>query len=128
MFELCLLDKFGDFLNSYNLQFGFKKGLGCQNAIFTVQEATSYFTQRGSTVYFSALDASKAFNRVSHCTLCDRLLERNDTHCLICVLHNWYGKLVSIVKWNCVLVILFCVLIVVLDKVVSSHHYCLILC
>ena len=33
-----VLEKFGDFLTIHDLQFGFKKGLGCQNAIFTVQQ------------------------------------------------------------------------------------------
>ena len=66
VFELCLLDKFGKFLSSHHLQFGFKKGLGCHNAIFSVQQVTSYYTQRGSSVYLSALDASKAFDRVNH--------------------------------------------------------------
>ena len=61
VFESCLLEKFVDFLTSHDLQFGFKKGLGCPNAIFAVQQVTSYFTKHGSTVYFSALDASKPF-------------------------------------------------------------------
>jgi len=42
LFELCLLDKFGDFLSS--LQFGFKNVLGCQNASFTMHQVTNYFT------------------------------------------------------------------------------------
>jgi len=100
VFESCLLEKFGDFLTSHDLQFGFKKGLGCQNAIFTVQQVTSYFTKHGSTVYFSALDASKAFDRVNHSKLFDKMIERNVPHCFIRVLHNWYSKLVSVVKWN----------------------------
>jgi len=43
VFELCLLNKFGEFLSSLHLQFGFKKGLGCANAIFAVRQVTSYF-------------------------------------------------------------------------------------
>jgi len=75
VFESCLLEKFGDFLTNHALQFGFKKGLGCQNAIFTVQQVTSYFTKHGSTVYFSAVDASKAFDRVTHSKLFDKMIE-----------------------------------------------------
>jgi len=80
VFESCLLEKFGDFLTSHALQLDFKKGLGCQNAIFTVQQVTSYFTKHGSTVYFSALDASKAFDRVTHSKLFDKMIERNVPH------------------------------------------------
>jgi len=105
VFEFCLLDKFGDFLTSHDLQFGFKKGLGCQNAIFTVQQVTSYFTKHGSTVYFSAHDASKAFDRITQ--LFDKMIERNVPHCFIRVLHNWYSKLVTVVKWNGVFSYLF---------------------
>jgi len=83
VFESCLLDKFGDFLTSHDLKFGFKKGLGCQNAIFTVQQVASHFTKHGSTVYFSALDASKAFDTVTHCKLFDKMIERNVPHCFI---------------------------------------------
>ena len=54
----------------------------------------------GSTVYFSALDASKAFDRVTHSKLFDKTIERNVPHCFIRVFHNWYSKLVSVVKWN----------------------------
>ena len=34
VFELCITNKFKDLLCSHPLQFGFKKGSGCQNAIF----------------------------------------------------------------------------------------------
>jgi len=53
-------------------------------------------------VYFSALDVSKAFDRVTHSKLFDKLIERNVPHCFIRILHNWYSKLVSVVKWNSV--------------------------
>jgi len=35
VFELFLNDKFGNFLTSHHLQFGFKKGIGCANAVYT---------------------------------------------------------------------------------------------
>ena len=66
VFELCASGKFCAFFTSHHLQFGFKKNMGCQNAMFTLQHVTNYFVHRGSTVYMSALDASKAFDRVNH--------------------------------------------------------------
>ena len=33
LFEMCLLDLFGKYLTSSDLQFGFKKGVGCSDAI-----------------------------------------------------------------------------------------------
>ena len=37
VFECCLLAKFEPYLYSHNLQFGFKKKIGCGPAIFTIQ-------------------------------------------------------------------------------------------
>jgi len=102
VFELCDSDKFCAFFTSHHLQFGFKKKMGCQNAIFALQQATNYFVQRGSTVYMSALDASKAFDRVNHSKVFDKLVAQNMTNCILRVLVNWYGKLQSVVRWNCV--------------------------
>jgi len=36
VFERCILDRYGCFLNTVDNQFGFKKGLGCTDAIYTV--------------------------------------------------------------------------------------------
>ena len=53
-------------MNSSELQFGFKPGVGCAPALFTVQQVVKYFNSRHGTVYMSAIDASKAFDRASH--------------------------------------------------------------
>jgi len=44
----------------------FSTGLRRQNPVFTSQQITNCFTQRNSAVSVSALDASKAFDKVSH--------------------------------------------------------------
>ena len=66
MFEILLLDYFENVLLTDDLQLGFKKGLGCSVAIFTLSEAIEYFRDRGSTVYAAVLDTSKAFDCVNH--------------------------------------------------------------
>ena len=43
VFELCILDRFSSFLTSCDNQFGFKKGIGCNHAIYTVHKLTEYF-------------------------------------------------------------------------------------
>ena len=48
VFELCVCSKYGEFLTSHVLQFGYKKNISCQNTVFTI---VNYFTQRGSTVH-----------------------------------------------------------------------------
>ena len=75
LFEGVLLEICNEFLQSDNLQFGFKKGLGSNNAIFSIRAVIDYFRERGSTVYASALDVSKAFDNVNHYQLFTSLLK-----------------------------------------------------
>ena len=51
-------------------------------------------------MYFSALAASKAFDRIDHSKLIDKLCERNLPACVINTIANWYCKLSSVVRWN----------------------------
>ena len=60
IFEHCLLDKFQCYLNSCDIQFGFKKGSGCRNAIYSVHRIVEHFTKGGSTVNICAIDLHKA--------------------------------------------------------------------
>ena len=103
IFEFCVSSKFGNFFSSNELQFGFKKGLGCSNAVYVVQQVIEFFNSRGSTVYVSSLDASKAFDRVNHTVLVNKLIERNVPLCLIKVIIDWYEKLTAAVRWNGIL-------------------------
>jgi hypothetical protein len=101
LFEICLLDKFGSYLVSYDLQLGFKANTGCSHAIYImVQQVVKYFVKRGTTVYLSALDASKAFDRLDHNILVSKLLNRSVPVCFIKVVSNWYSKITATVRWN----------------------------
>ena len=55
------LDFCADDFVSDDLQFGFKKGVGCANAILTFTTNIDYFTDRGRDISAS-LDISKAFD------------------------------------------------------------------
>ena len=76
VFESFLLELYSKFLPSDHLQFGFKKSLGCSNAIFILRQVIDYFNSRRSNVYIASLDASKAFDRINHfklfSTLCNK--------------------------------------------------------
>ena len=50
----------------------------------------------------AAIDATKAFDRVCHLKLFNKLKDRNVPDCLIAVLCDWYDKLYAVVRWNSV--------------------------
>jgi len=102
VFESCILLKFQSYLGSSDLQIGFKKDLGCGPALFLFQQVVKYFNSRNSSVYVTAVDASKAFDRISHSKLMNKLRERKLPFCVIRVLACWYSKLYSVVRWNSV--------------------------
>ena len=61
IFESVLVLKYGSFLDVNGRQFGFKRNLGCSNAIFVLHNVIEYSNERGSNVYLATLDATKAF-------------------------------------------------------------------
>jgi len=64
--EMCLMDCFQYWFVVDELQFGFRKGRGCTNAIFTLQGVIKSINLQGSTATLCALDMSKAFDKMSH--------------------------------------------------------------
>ena len=103
LFEHCLLMLYSDSLYSSDRQFGFKKGLSCTHAIYTVRKVIEYFVDNGSTVNMCCLDISKAFDRVNSKGLLLKLLERRASIYFVKVLHNWFEKSFCAIKWNNIL-------------------------
>ena len=100
IFEHCLLLLFQDFLVSSEFQFGFKKGKGCRDALFIVNETVNYFASNCSTVCLCAIDLTKAFDNLNHSILFSKLIERSVPFCLVKILCDWYSKCSCIVKWG----------------------------
>ena len=65
-FEFVLIEICAQFLSCDELQFGFKKGFGCSEAMFALRSTIDYFKDRGSSILVAALDISKAFDTVNH--------------------------------------------------------------
>ena len=76
VFEHVLNILFKDYLSTSSYQFGFKRKSSTSHAIFCLRETINYYTNRGSNVFTSFLDASKAFDRLVHAGLFLKLLER----------------------------------------------------
>ena len=76
IFELCLSIILEDYLVTHDQQFGFKRKQLTDLCIFTVKCVTKYYTQENSSVFTCFLDASKAFDKINHYTLFQKLLDR----------------------------------------------------
>jgi len=100
LFELVLMETHSDFFVSDNLQFGFKKNLGCSNAVFALRQCVQYFNSRSSNVYIASLDASKAFDRINHFKLYAKLIRACLPKYFVNIVINWYSKLIAKVRWN----------------------------
>jgi len=94
---LCLCE---ERLSSDELQFGFKRGLGCNEAIYALHTTVSHFTSAGSTVYLAVLDIKKAFDSVHHDKLCDSLVSSGVPYGIVNILRYWYSILCVNVRWG----------------------------
>jgi len=61
------------------LQFAFKKGRGCRDAIFTLRGIITHITSNSSTATLCALDVAKAFDKTNHFGLYMKLMDRHPT-------------------------------------------------
>jgi len=80
-------------------QFGFKKGHGCNHAIFTARNIIERLINDGSTINLCTLDVSKAFDKVNHSALFTKLMKRQIPLALLHVLENWLNNSWTCVKW-----------------------------
>ena len=100
VFEHVLNILFKDYLSTSSYQFGFKRKSSTSHAIFCLRETINYYTNRGSNVFTSFLDASKAFDRLVHAGLFLKLLERGVPLIFLEVIMYWYAELKCRVRWG----------------------------
>jgi hypothetical protein len=100
LFELSLLDRFGNFFVTSDNQFGFKKQLGCRDAIYTVRNVIEHYVNKGSTVNVCALDLSKAFDKTNHYILLMRLMERCLPVQILSICESWFQLSTTCIRWN----------------------------
>jgi len=76
LFESVLSRVFEQCLTTDDLQYGFKRHNSCSHALITFKKSVKYFVQNGSKVLCVSLDASKAFDKVSHHGLFVKLINK----------------------------------------------------
>lgn len=122
VFEYCLIEKCGEFLSTDHCQFGFKTGIGCNEAIFTVRKTVERYIKSGNTVNLCAIDLSKAFDKVNHHALFIKLMDRNLPVALLEILEHWL-KTVFLRSNGTVLFPTFFLLLLESGKVLFYLHY-----
>ena len=100
VFEHCFLDRFKEYLTSADNQFGFKKGVSCSFAVYSVRRIVDKFVAGGCTVNLCSIDLSKAFDKVNHYGLLLKLMKRQLPVKLLSVLESLLIECYSCVKWN----------------------------
>ena len=100
VFEHALQVVFSEFLSTSKYQFGFKRKSSTSHALFALKESINYYTSHGSNVYYSFLDASKAFDRLVHAGLFLKLLERGTPLIFLSIIISWYSNLRCRVRWG----------------------------
>ena len=97
--ELCILERFKLYFATEDNKFGFKKGLGCTHAIYTVQNIVNQLVKGGSTVNLCALDLTKAFEKTNHHALFIKLMKRYLPVDVLDTLEYWLSNHWSCVNW-----------------------------
>ena len=66
---------YGDCLQAPELQFGFQRMSGTEMCTWTLLEYIAYYINRGSKVFVTFMDCTKAFDKVRHSTLFSKILD-----------------------------------------------------
>ena len=83
VFEKILNERIVNYLDTLPNQFGFKPKHGTEQCIFVLKECLRFYVEHGSNVFTCYLDASMAFDKISH-VLLFRKLRRCRGSCFSC--------------------------------------------
>ena len=100
MFEFAIQIKTAHLLETDDLQFGFKNKTSSSHPLFVLKSTIDYFNSKGTNVYVTFLDCTKAFDRISHDGLFLKLIARKVPLCILLCLLFWYSNMNSVVKWG----------------------------
>ncbi len=98
--ELALLTLYNQHLYTSSSQFGYKKKMGTELAVYTIKQVVHHYVRHDTPVYVCYLDATKAFDRVNHFTLLWKLCERKVPSVVVGLLLYWFRTQLFSVRWG----------------------------
>ena len=94
--------RYEDFFQTSDHQFGFKKNLGCSDAIYSASCVVNSFIENRSTVNLAALDIRKAFDKMSHYCLFIKLIKQMLPNDVLFTLEFWFLNCSTCIRWGSV--------------------------
>ena len=128
LLEILLLERLSNFLLTSSHQFGFKTKHSTDSCIFVLKEAIDMYVGQQSSVYLCFLDASKAFDRVNHHVLFDKLIKRGVPGYLVRILIYWYSNQTMSIRWGSTMSESFCVSNGVCKFSQGLYEFCEVFC
>lgn len=101
IFERIMLKKIDLLIEKDNKQFGFVSGSSCSHPVFVMSELIKYIKKKRKKCYITAIDASKAFDKVNKCNLWHSLLGKIGPE-LTGILRDYYSSIPVYVVNNCI--------------------------
>jgi hypothetical protein len=98
LFEKVLLYEVNKCHSEHKQQFGFKSNSSCSHAVFNIVQAANFAKQTGQRLYTCAVDASKAFEKVSRPHLWFKLMEINISAAIVLAIILYYSESFMIVQ------------------------------
>ena len=98
--ERILLTCLEMFVLTADNQFGFKKKHGTDLCIYALKEIIDRYSSHNSTVFLCFIDASRAFDRINHAKLFQKMLDRGTPKHIVRLLVFWYANQKMQVKWG----------------------------
>ena len=100
VFEHVILCRLEEYLWTNDNQFVFKPSHSTDLCVYALTEFIEFFKSRSTSISVAFLDASKAFDKISHWTLLKKMIDRDVPIYLVKILCYWYQHQEMIVQWG----------------------------